>query len=227
MSKKMKERNSGSTIWVTDFDDESCIRFHAEVWQAFTEDPTGPIVIHIDSPGGSAYSLLSMWATMDNIRAIASDEFFFITYVHGQAFSCGILLASHGDLRVATPASDLMYHEVSDSFRGREHQIDINHENLKRFTEKVYTVFTENTNFKGGVTALREWGEKDRWLTPQEAKDLGIIDIVGYIKPRQQVVTYTPPSIGKCDLLSLRRKKSKEKEEVVVKKPTRKKSNRR
>jgi len=202
-----KGKSSSSAIWVKDFDDDAAVKFHDEVWDVFSTDPTTPLVIHIDSQGGNAYSLINMWETMDNIRALAPDDFYFITYVHGCALSCGLLLAAHGDIRVATPKSELMFHEVSDSLEGREHQIQIHHDNLKTFTDKIYNVFVHDTEFKGGVEAARAWGEKDRWLNPQQAKDLGIIDIIGYIKPRQ--VMLSPVSIGEMSDLSLRKGKVK------------------
>lgn len=225
MTKKKKVSES-CLLWVTTFDEESSIRFHSEAWQAFSEDPFNPLVIHIDSPGGDAYSLLSMWETMDNIRAVAPEEFYFITYVHGCALSCGLLLAAHGDLRVASPKSELMYHEVSDTpGTGREHQLDIHHANLKAFTNKIYEIFADDTNFKGGVKALRAWGEKDRWLTPPEAKKLGIIDVVGYVKPKQILTSVTGPSIGECAAMTLRKqgKKGSGKKEVSKAKPNNKK----
>ena len=226
MSKKNRERSPGSPIWVRDFDDNSSLQFHSDIWQAFLEDPCNPLTIHIDSFGGSVYSLLHKMETMDNIRAVAPEEFFFITYVHTTAFSCGIMLAAHGDLRWATPKSRLMFHEGTNVIYGRDHQIDIQYQDMKIVNDMVDNIFIADTGFKGGLEGLRKWGEKDRYLSPQQAKELGIIDRIGYIKPKQLV--FTSPSFGECDALSLRKTVSKEekpkaKRPAVKKKTTKKK----
>lgn len=206
------DNSDSDWLWVTDFTEESALNFHEKAWQLFSKNPSEPILVNISSYGGEVFALLNMMSTMDNIRAVAGNDFMFITYVHGYALSCAIHLAAHGDLRIATPQSEFMFHETSRHIgEQRAHQELLDAEYTKKLNEKLNLIFVKNTDFKGGVNKLMVWGEKDRWLSPQEAKDLNIIDVIGYVKPKTMRIE--PVSVGEASpkQLTTRKKAKKEK----------------
>lgn len=195
MTKKKKVRDSGACgLWVTTFDEEAAYRFHQDAWEMFSQDPFSPIVININSPGGDVYALISMMETMDSIRLASPEQFFFITHAKGQAMSCALSLFAHGDLRVASPNATLMFHEMTSfSEPERLHQRVILTKELERLAILLDNIFIEDTGFKGGLEALKIWGEKDQYLDAWMAKELGIVDVIGAICP--PTITVNPVSV--------------------------------
>lgn len=194
MSRKNTPKNSdldvfgGKFPWITDFTEELSIRFHEEMMDQFEKEPFKPIIIHINSYGGEVDALFSMLDTMDAIRAMAPPEFKFLTVCTGKACSAGALLLSYGDYRFATPSSRIMIHQVISGTFGSQPANEAEFSESSRMNAKLLQILKRRCKLKMPLTELKEKLSHNVYLTPQQAKDFGIIDIIGYPKLVEQTV---------------------------------------
>ena len=140
------------------------------------ENPNKDISMYINSPGGVVTSGLSIYDTMQYIRPRVS------TLVVGQAASMGSLLLAAGEpgLRYSLPNSRVMVHQPSGGFQGQATDILIHAretEKLKRRLNEIYVTHTGRN-----LSEVEEALERDRFMSPDEAKDWGLIDEV--VAPR-------------------------------------------
>ncbi|MCJ1900393.1 MULTISPECIES: ATP-dependent Clp protease proteolytic subunit [Paracoccus] len=134
------------------------------------ENPTKDISMYINSPGGLVTAGLSIYDTMQYIKPRVS------TLVVGQAASMGSLLLCAGQpgQRFSLPNSRIMVHQPSGGFQGQATDILIHAretEKLKRRLNEIYVQHTGRT-----LEEVEEGLERDRFMSPQEAKDWGLID---------------------------------------------------
>lgn len=134
------------------------------------ENPTKDISMYINSPGGVVTAGLSIYDTMQYIKPRIS------TLVVGQAASMGSLLLCAGEkgMRYSLPNSRVMVHQPSGGFQGQATDILIHAretEKLKRRLNEIYVKHTGQT-LEDVEAAL----ERDRFMSPEEAKDWGLID---------------------------------------------------
>jgi ATP-dependent Clp protease protease subunit len=168
-SRLLKER----IIFVTGVvEDNMAALICAQLLFLESENPKKEINLYINSPGGVVTAGLSIYDTMQFIRpAIA-------TLVMGQAASMGSLLLTAGEagMRGALPNSRVMVHQPSGGFQGQVTDIMIHAreaENLKKRLNEIY-VKHSGRSYEEIVDLL----ERDRFLSPEEAKELGLIDNV-------------------------------------------------
>ncbi len=137
-----------------------------------SEDPEKDISLYINSPGGVVTAGLAIYDTMQYLRAPVS------TICIGQAASQAAVLLAAGakGKRYALPHARIMIHQGSGGFRGNapdaviqmrewEHLVNLNHEILARHTNQPLEKVTQDT-------------DRDHFMSPEEAKDYGIIDAV-------------------------------------------------
>jgi ATP-dependent Clp protease, protease subunit len=136
------------------------------------EDPEKDINLYINSPGGVVNSGLAIYDTMMYLRAPVS------TICIGMAASMAAVLLAAGrkGKRYALPHSRIMIHQGSGGFRGNapdaviqmrewEHLVEMNNEILARHTGQPIDRIAKDT-------------DRDHFMSPEEAKDYGIIDAV-------------------------------------------------
>jgi ATP-dependent Clp protease protease subunit len=135
-------------------------------------DSVRDITMHIDTPGGSVKSGLSMIDTMDYVRPDI------ITVNTGMAASMGSLVLGAGTKgkRFSLPSSRVMLHQVSSGAEGNVQDMRIS----LIETEKLNTELFERLGSYCGKTAevVLEDTKRDLWLTSKEAIEYGIIDSI-------------------------------------------------
>ena len=128
--------------------------------------------LYINSPGGSVTAGLAIYDTMRFISSPVS------TVCMGRAASMGAFLLAAGNpgTRFALPNSQIMIHQPSGGFQGQATDIEIHAREVLRLKERLNHMLAENTgrSYEDMVKAT----ERDNFLTPEEAKELGIIDRV-------------------------------------------------
>ncbi|HWL59148.1 MAG TPA: ATP-dependent Clp protease proteolytic subunit [Paracoccus sp. (in: a-proteobacteria)] len=134
------------------------------------ENPNKDISMYINSPGGVVTAGLSIYDTMQYIKPRVS------TLVVGQAASMGSLLLCAGQPghRFSLPNSRIMVHQPSGGFQGQATDILIHAretEKLKRRLNEIYVAHTGRT-----LEEVEEALERDRFMSPEEAKEWGLID---------------------------------------------------
>jgi len=163
-------------IWVTHFDEDSAQKFRVELLSAAKGDPTRPITLYIDSYGGNVDALAKMIECIDEIQNPV------ITVALGKAMSCGAILLSHGDLRFCGEHSRVMVHEVSGGTYGDVHDMYADSIESKRLNEYFLGLMARNCGYKSYEefrTWLKQQDGRDRYLNAQQAKDFGIVDVIG------------------------------------------------
>ena len=166
--------------WVFDFNDETALIFHEKMMYAFQQDPYRPIIIYINSYGGDVSALFSMLDTMDAIRDMAPKEFAFITCATGKAMSAGAVLLSYGDIRFATQSTSIMIHQVISGIGGSHPANEREFREVDRMNDRLLGILQKRSRTKQSVKELKEKLSHNLYLTPEEAKEFGIIDAIGY-----------------------------------------------
>ncbi len=128
------------------------------------------INLYINSPGGSVDDTLAIYDTMQFMRSDVA------TYVVGQAASGGaMILASGADgKRFALPHSKVMIHQPWGGVTGQASDIAIQAEEILKAKRMLNELLAKHTN--RDVEQIELETERDRYLTPQEAMEYGIID---------------------------------------------------
>src|SRR5438105_9475950 len=154
----------------TPIDDMVANLIVAQMIHLESEDPDKDIQLYINSPGGSVYSGLAIYDTMQFVRPDVA------TTCVGIAMSMGALLLSAGTegKRVALPNAKILIHQVSGGFQGQATDIEIQARetiNLKRRLEEIRAEHTGRP-----TEQVAKDRERDYFLTSQEAQEYGIID---------------------------------------------------
>ena len=137
-----------------------------------SENPKKEIYFYINSPGGLVNAGLGVYDTMQYIKSPVS------TLCIGQASSMGSFLLAAGEKgkRFSLPNSRIMVHQPSAGFQGQATDIEI-HANeimlLKKRLNEIYSKHTRRT-----VEEIKNALERDKFMTPLEAKEFGLIDKV-------------------------------------------------
>ncbi|MCK5276829.1 MAG: ATP-dependent Clp endopeptidase proteolytic subunit ClpP [Alphaproteobacteria bacterium] len=137
-----------------------------------SENPSKDISVYINSPGGVVTSGLSIYDTMQYIRPDVS------TVVIGQAASMGALLLAAGAAgkRYSLPNSRVMIHQPSGGFQGQATDIEIHAKEILAVRQRLNEIFVHHTG--QDLAAIENAVERDKFLTPEESKEFGIIDEV-------------------------------------------------
>jgi ATP-dependent Clp protease protease subunit len=156
----------------TQVDEVSANRVCAELLLLSAEDPRTDISLYINSPGGSVTAGLAMYDTM---RLIPNDV---TTLAMGLNASMGQFLLTVGTpgKRYALPNARIMMHQPSAGIGGTAADVAIQAENLEFMKKRVEQITAEHTG-QTAETIARD-GDRDRWFTPEEAKEYGMVDHV-------------------------------------------------
>ncbi|MBO9455969.1 ATP-dependent Clp protease proteolytic subunit [Paracoccus sp. R12_1] len=140
------------------------------------ENPSKDISMYINSPGGVVTSGLSIYDTMQYIRPRVS------TLVVGQAASMGSLLLAAGEpgLRHSLPNSRVMVHQPSGGYQGQATDILIHARETEKLKRRLNEIYVKHTG--KSLEEVEEALERDRFMSPDEAKEWGLIDEV--LEPR-------------------------------------------
>ena len=136
------------------------------------EDPEKDIFIYLNSPGGSVYSGLAIYDTIQHLRAPVA------TYCVGMAASMAAVLMACGakGKRNALPNSRLMIHQPSAGAQGTASDIEIAAKEIVYTRERLNEILAKHTGQT--VERIREDVDRDRFMSPVEAVEYGLIDRV-------------------------------------------------
>jgi ATP-dependent Clp protease, proteolytic subunit ClpP len=137
-----------------------------------SEDPKKEISLYINSPGGLVTAGLGIYDTMQYIKPDVS------TLCIGQAASMGSFLLAAGTKgkRLSLPNSRIMVHQPSAGFQGQATDIEIHAKEVLSLKERLNEIYSKHTN--KSVDEIKQALERDNFMTPENAKDFGLIDKV-------------------------------------------------
>jgi len=136
------------------------------------EDPDKDISLYINSPGGSVYSGLAIYDTMQFVKPDIQ------TICVGIAMSMGALLLAGGAAgkRMALPNAKILIHQVSGGFQGQATDIEIAARETIALKRRLEEIISQHSG--QDIEKVSKDMERDYFLTAQEANEYGIIDRV-------------------------------------------------
>ena len=152
-------------------DNELALRINRELLALEKADPVAPIIAWINSPGGEVYSGFSIYDTIQFIKPRV------ITVVSGMAASMGsvISLAAEKKVRFIFPRSKILLHQplIGGTITGPASDIAIHARDIIDLKSKMHELYAERSGTS--VERFVELMDRDRWVSPQEAIELGLI----------------------------------------------------
>jgi ATP-dependent Clp protease protease subunit len=136
------------------------------------EDPDKDIMLYINSPGGSVSAGLAIYDTMNYVRCDVS------TTCVGMAASMGQVLltgGAHGK-RIALPHSKILMHQPLGGTQGQATDIEIYTREMLRTRDALYQIISKHSGKP--VEQIAKDADRDNYMTAQEAKDYGLIDVI-------------------------------------------------
>src|SRR5438067_3212408 len=141
------------------------------------EDPDKDISLYINSPGGSSYAGMAIYDAMQFVQADVQ------TYAIGMAMSAGAMILCGGapGKRYVLPNAKIMIHQGSGGFRGTPADIQIAAKEILEMTERMAEIISRHSGKP--VEQVRRDIDRDRFMTPEEALDYGLVDEI--VSPRR------------------------------------------
>ena len=137
-----------------------------------SENPKKDISLYINSPGGLVTSGLGIYDTMQYIKPDVT------TLCIGQAASMGSFLLAAGakGKRFSLPNSRIMVHQPSAGYQGQATDIEIHANEVMSLKKRLNEIYSKHTN--KSVDEIKTALERDNFMTPESAKNFGLIDRV-------------------------------------------------
>jgi ATP-dependent Clp protease, protease subunit len=140
------------------------------------EDPDKDISLYVNSPGGSAYAGMAIYDTMQYVKPDVST----ICIGMGMSAAAMILAGGAAGKRCALPNAKVMIHQGSAGFRGTPADIQIHAKEVLEMTRRMAEVIARHSG--RDVEQVMRDIDRDRFLTPEEAREYGLIDEI--VSPR-------------------------------------------
>lgn len=136
------------------------------------ENPKKEIALYINSPGGVVTAGMAIYDTMQFIRSPVA------TLCMGTAYSMGsfLLMAGAPGRRAALPNASILVHQPSGGAQGKVTDVLIHAEESRKLKERLNRIYAHHCG--RGVEEVERALDRDRYMTPGEARDWGLIDHV-------------------------------------------------
>ena len=161
------------------FDDDLANVVVAQLLHLASEDPDKDVAIYVNSYGGSLAAGLSIYDTMQYVPCDVQ------TICFGVAMSAGSLVMAGGAAgkRLALPNARLLIHQPSGGFQGQSADIEIHAREILDQRRRLEEIYARHTG--QDPDRLRQDMDRDRFFSPEEAKEYGLID--GIVEAQQPV----------------------------------------
>jgi ATP-dependent Clp protease protease subunit len=142
-----------------------------------SENSKKEIYLYINTPGGLVTAGLGIYDTMQYIKPEVS------TLCIGQAASMGSFLLAAGakGKRFSLPNSRIMVHQPSAGFQGQATDIEIHANEVLSLKKRLNEIYSKHTG--KSVDEIKKALERDNFMSPESAKDFGLIDLVVENRP--------------------------------------------
>ena len=142
----------------------------AELLFLASKDPTKPIKMYINSPGGEVTSGLAILDTMNTMPCVVE------TYCVGMCASMSAVLLSSGTKghRYSSPHSRIMIHNPNGGAEGDISDVEVQVKEMAKLRDILVDILSKTT--KTSKRKLISDMNRDNYMTPEEALRYGIID---------------------------------------------------
>jgi ATP-dependent Clp protease protease subunit len=153
-------------------DDDIANLIAAQLLVLEADDPDKDIWLYVNSPGGSAYAGMAIYDAMQYVKPDVA------TVCLGMGMSAAAMILAGGapGKRFALPNAKLMIHQGAAGFRGTPADIQIAAREVLALTRRMAEIISHHTN--RDVEQVMADIDRDRFMTPTEALDYGLIDAV-------------------------------------------------
>jgi ATP-dependent Clp protease protease subunit len=136
------------------------------------EKPGQDIYLYVNSPGGSAYAGMAIYDAMQYVGSDVST----VCLGMGMSASAMILCGGAPGKRFALPNAKIMIHQGSGGFRGTPADIQIAAREILEMTQRMAQIISSHSG--QDVEQVVRDIDRDRFMTPEEAREYGLIDAV-------------------------------------------------
>jgi ATP-dependent Clp protease protease subunit len=156
----------------TQVDDAVANTITAQLLMLSAEDPVSDIYFYINSPGGSVSAGMAIYDTMN---FIPNDV---VTITMGLAASMGQFLLTAGTpgKRYAMPHAKIMMHQPSSGIGGTASDIKIQADQIIHTKKQMAELISKHSGQP--LDNVTKDSERDRWFTPEQAVEYGLVDHV-------------------------------------------------
>ena len=144
----------------------------AQLLHLDAQDPGRDISLYVNSPGGSAYAGMAIYDAMQYVQSDVS------TVCLGMGMSAAAMILSGGapGKRFALPNAKIMIHQGSAGYRGTPADIQIAAREILSMTRRMAEIISHHCN--QDVEQVMKDIDRDRFMTPEEAVEYGIVDAI-------------------------------------------------
>ena len=161
--------------------DETAAAITSQLLYLEAENSDEPITIYINSPGGSISSGFAIYDVMNKIKCPVH------TMVMGIAASMAAFILCSGSRgnRYALPNASIMIHQPKGAIEGQAEDVEIYAKRLVDLRQELYKIMAKNTGMSYEEMAYA--CERDNYLTPKKALEMGFIDNIISFHPKAQL----------------------------------------
>jgi ATP-dependent Clp protease, protease subunit len=135
------------------------------------------VTMYIDSPGGDVTGLFAIHDSMQLVRARVHTR-----CVGMAASSAAVILATGTGVRSATPNARILIHQPHGGIQGSARDIEIHAKEFALLRRRLDEILAERTGQP--IERIRQDTDRDFWLTPEAARDYGLIDEIVGARPQ-------------------------------------------
>ena len=137
-----------------------------------SESPGKEIALYINSPGGVVTAGLAIYDTMQFIKSPVS------TLCMGTAYSMGSFLLAGGapGRRMALPNASILVHQPSGGAQGKVTDVLIHAEESQKVKARINRIYSRHCGRT--LDEVERTLDRDRYMSPEEARDWGLIDSI-------------------------------------------------
>ena len=136
------------------------------------EDPDKDIWLYVNSPGGMAYAGMAIYDAMQYVKPDVAT----VCLGMGMSAAAMVLCGGAAGKRFALPNSKIMIHQGSGGFRGTPADIQIAAREILELTQQMANIISRHSGRP--VEQVMADIDRDRFMTPDEAIEYGLIDAV-------------------------------------------------
>ncbi len=154
-------------------DDDIASTVTAQLLFLENEAPERDIQVYINSPGGSLSAALSIYDAMQYVGPNVA------TLCTGMAASGGSILLAAGapGMRMSLPHAQILIHQpFTQGIQGQATDIQIHAQEILRQREQLARLYAKHC--KREVEEVERAMERDFFMTPEQAKEWGLIDLI-------------------------------------------------
>ena len=151
-------------------DDDVANIIQAQLLFLASNDPNADITMYLNTPGGQVTSGLGIYDTMQLVQPDVA------TVCTGMAASMGAVLLCAGEKgkRSALPHSRVLIHQPLGGAQGQATEILIAAKEIEKTRAELFSIIAQHTGQK--VAKVAADGERDYWMSAQEALEYGMVD---------------------------------------------------